>query len=162
MTNTLDIPESENLEVDITTEKEVDWEAKAKAHYAQLKEVKAKAEKAEAELLKFREKDQKQEVPAVLDWKKAFSLKNEGYSEQEILALGEMAESAKMPVEKLLENSIIKSGIEAARSKAKETAAVPTPSNRSTMIEGKTIGELVKDKESFKTNFDKIMEKYKG
>lgn len=159
MAEETDVLESENPEVDTTTEKEVDWEAKAKAHYAQLKEVKAKAEKSEAELLKYKEREQAQSLPATLDWKKAFSLKNEGYSEQEILALGEMSDSSKMPVEKLLENPIIKAGIESARSKAKDAAAVPTPSNRSVVIEGKPLEELIKG-DSFKQNFGKIMEKY--
>jgi len=160
----MEVVDSENAtEVEGTTEKgPVDWEAKAKAHYAQLKEAKAEVEKTKADLQKFRDKEQKQDTqPAVLDWKKAFSLKNEGYSEQEILSLGEMAESAKMPVEKLLDNPIVKAGIEATRSKAKESAAVPTPSNRSTMVEGKPVSELIKDKDSFKQNFDKIMDKYK-
>jgi len=83
-------------------------------------------------------------------------LKKDGYSDDEILELDEYSQRFNVPIKEIMEDDIIKAGIEKKREKAKVDQATPAPSKRSgAPVNGKTWSEM--NREERVENFEKII-----
>lgn len=96
-----------------------------------------------------------EEKAAGITIEQVLQLRNEGYSEGEILNLSSKAKGLGVSVDKLLSDETFKAGIQAEREKAKVESATPAPSTSSPKIGGKTFEEMT-DAER-KANWDAII-----
>lgn len=123
-------------------------------------------QKLEEELKKYREpvaEAQKNPSPKpqeqVDEMDVVLQLNSEGYSPSEIRDLRAKAKRYNVPISDLVNDPLVKSGLEATRAKAKSEQATPAPSNRSSgiSVEGKSWSEMKPEERA--ANFSKIMAK---
>lgn len=151
------------LEPETTTEGEaVDWKAKAleleqknKQLYARLKKP-AKAEKPSLKSEEFGEI--RNAVSDVVLWKQKMQYGYEhGLSPEET---EKVFQFAKAPTKETLDDPFIKAGLAAIRKERRIAEATPSPTGRSSKVEGKSFGEL-KPEERAK-NFDQLRKNMLG
>lgn len=78
-------------------------------------------------------------------------LRNQGYSDAEILELRGMSKKYNRPLSDLMSDELIKSGIEAKREKTRVANATPKPTNRGTggLPPGKKLSDLPPEQRGF-------------
>ena len=101
-----------------------------------------------------------EESGAGISVEQVLSLRNDGYSEGEILNLTRKARSLGVQVDRLLTDDTFKAGLLAEREIAKVESATPTPSTSSPKIGGKTFEEMTAPER--KANWDAIIAGGKG
>lgn len=140
-------------------------EVARKKHWREKAQKEAEArKKLEEELQKYREAPAKapEKIPSkpqesVDEMDVVLQLNSEGYSPSEIRDLRAKAKRYNVPISDLVNDPLVKAGLEASRAKAKSTEATPAPSSRSSKLSvGNKSWSDMNDGER-RANFDKII-----
>jgi len=86
------------------------------------------------------------------------NLQSQGYSNAEILSLRKYSKTMGKTVAEIAEDSLIKAGLEAERTKTKVEQATPSPSSRTFQVQGKTWNEMNEGER--KANFENMRSQF--
>lgn len=141
-------PEPSTPKVEMVPKTEVD------KLYARAKQAEEGEKRLKEELAAFKQAPAPTPAPQADDIEAVLRLRSEGYSDKEILEVRSKAKKYGVPIVNLLEDDLIKSGIEAGRAKAKVEQATPQPSTRSNpTVGGKEFNQMTPDERSKNFNF---------
>ena len=154
-----DVSEDENSQDNLSdADKIVALESKNKQLFQRAKkaELKMKEDKGQNPIPG---KQEAVDVPSEID--DILSLQADGYSPKEIKTLKVYSKKMNVPLSEVMNDSFIKSGIEAEREKEKVVSATPPPSEGVFLSkEGKEFSKM--DKNEREGNWDKVMDGYKN
>lgn len=121
--------------------------------YARVKKAEEESKKLRDELAKRTPEPSAPQAPD--DIETVLRLRSEGYSDKEVLDIRSKAKKYNIPIASLLEDDLLKAGIEANRQKAKVEQATPAPSARSGFLgkSGKSFAETPKEKRAEEFGF---------
>ena len=142
---------------DVQDEQAVKMKENFEKALAQKKKWREKAIKAEEELKAAKKPVPSSPAPSTtrdLSVRDVLKLQNLHYSNEEIQLLDKYSTRLNMPIDELIEDPLVKSGIEAMRYQRKVEQATPAPSRRTQVIKGKSVEKMTAQERATDLNFN--------